>query len=158
MQIIENTNLLEDKSHAAQSAHADIRDDNVIINLLSKFLIPIGMIFALYVHIYGDFVAGGGFQSGVIMACILCLYGFTSITIKRPKVIKQRHLTVVSFIGAMFYLLLILISNIYKFQETGNAMYVFYVEIAIGLVIFSSVLRILNTLIKAVSRYDIDSL
>ena len=52
----------------------DIKDDSLIVNLLSKFILPILMLFGFYVHSHGDYTPGGGFQAGVIFACVVCLY------------------------------------------------------------------------------------
>jgi multicomponent Na+:H+ antiporter subunit B len=41
---------------------------------LSKLLIPLIMLFALYVQFHGDYGPGGGFQAGVIFAAAVILY------------------------------------------------------------------------------------
>ncbi len=47
----------------------------IIIRVVSKFLIPYMLLFALYVQWHGDFGPGGGFQAGVIFAAGFILYG-----------------------------------------------------------------------------------
>jgi len=47
----------------------------VILRVVSKFLIPFILLFALYVQWHGDFGPGGGFQAGVIFAAAFILYG-----------------------------------------------------------------------------------
>jgi len=47
----------------------------VILRVVSKFLIPFILLFALYVQWHGDFGPGGGFQAGVIFASAFILYG-----------------------------------------------------------------------------------
>ena len=46
----------------------------VILRVVSKFLIPFILLFALYVQWHGDFGPGGGFQAGVIYAAAFILY------------------------------------------------------------------------------------
>ena len=46
----------------------------VILRVVSKFLIPFILLFALYVQWHGDFGPGGGFQAGVIYASAFILY------------------------------------------------------------------------------------
>ncbi len=46
----------------------------VILRVVSKFLIPFILLFALYVQWHGDFGPGGGFQAGVIFASAFILY------------------------------------------------------------------------------------
>ena len=47
---------------------------NVILRVCSKLLIPVILLFALYVQWHGDFGPGGGFQAGVIFASGFILY------------------------------------------------------------------------------------
>ena len=46
----------------------------VVLRVVSKFLIPPILLFALYVQFHGDFGPGGGFQAGVIFAVAIMLY------------------------------------------------------------------------------------
>ena len=48
--------------------------EKIILRVISKFLIPYILIFALYVQWHGDFGPGGGFQAGVIFAAAFILY------------------------------------------------------------------------------------
>ena len=47
---------------------------HVILRVVSKLLIPLIALFALYVQFHGDFGPGGGFQAGVIFASAIILY------------------------------------------------------------------------------------
>jgi len=47
----------------------------VILRVISKFLIPFILLFALYVQWHGDFGPGGGFQAGIIFASAFIVYG-----------------------------------------------------------------------------------
>ncbi len=49
-------------------------DDNVILRVGAKMLIPYILVFALYVQFHGDYGPGGGFQAGVIFAAAFILY------------------------------------------------------------------------------------
>lgn len=46
-----------------------------VLHVVSKLMIPLILVFALYVQFHGDFGPGGGFQAGVIFAAALILYG-----------------------------------------------------------------------------------
>jgi multicomponent Na+:H+ antiporter subunit B len=48
--------------------------DAVILRVVSKFLIPVIMLFALYVQFHGELGPGGAFQAGVIMASAFILH------------------------------------------------------------------------------------
>lgn len=47
---------------------------HLILRVVSKLLIPLIMVFGLYVQFHGDFGPGGGFQAGVILAAAVILY------------------------------------------------------------------------------------
>ena len=47
----------------------------VILPVMAKLLVPVILLFALYVQFHGDFGPGGGFQAGVIFAAGFILYG-----------------------------------------------------------------------------------
>ena len=49
-------------------------DDRVILRVGAKILIPLILLFALYVQFHGDYGPGGGFQAGVIFAAGFILY------------------------------------------------------------------------------------
>ena len=49
-------------------------NNHSILRVVSKFMIPFILLFALYVQFHGDFSAGGGFQAGVIFAAGFILY------------------------------------------------------------------------------------
>ena len=49
-------------------------EDNVILRISAKILIPFILLFALYVQFHGDYGPGGGFQAGVIFAAAFILY------------------------------------------------------------------------------------
>jgi multicomponent Na+:H+ antiporter subunit B len=46
-----------------------------ILNLSTKLLLPLILLFALYVQFHSDYGPGGGFQAGVIFAAGIILYG-----------------------------------------------------------------------------------
>jgi len=48
--------------------------DKTLLRVVAKLLIPLILLFALYVQFHGDFGPGGGFQAGVIFAVAFILY------------------------------------------------------------------------------------
>ncbi|MFZ0258224.1 MAG: DUF4040 domain-containing protein [Gammaproteobacteria bacterium] len=48
---------------------------HLILHVIAKLLVPLILLFALYVQFHGDFGPGGGFQAGVIFAAGFILYG-----------------------------------------------------------------------------------
>ncbi len=47
---------------------------SLILKVVAKFLIPVIVLFALYVQFHGDYGPGGGFQAGVIFSVAFILY------------------------------------------------------------------------------------
>ncbi len=47
---------------------------HLVLRVVAKMLIPMILLFALYVQFHGDFGPGGGFQAGVIFAAGYILY------------------------------------------------------------------------------------
>ncbi len=46
----------------------------LVVRVVAKLLIPVILLFALYVQFHGDFGPGGGFQAGVIFGAAVVLY------------------------------------------------------------------------------------
>ncbi len=51
-----------------------LHQQNRVLRVVAKLLIPFILLFALYVQFHGDYGPGGGFQAGVIFASGLILY------------------------------------------------------------------------------------
>lgn len=69
------------------------REEHVVLRVAAKMLIPLIVVFALYVLFHGDLGAGGGFQAGVILAVAFILHGLVfglSNTMRalRPGVVR----------------------------------------------------------------------
>ena len=48
---------------------------HLVLRVVARLVIPLILLFALYVQFHGDFGPGGGFQAGVIFASAFLLYG-----------------------------------------------------------------------------------
>ena len=48
--------------------------EHTVLRIVATLLIPLILLFALYVQFHGDFGPGGGFQAGVIFASGIILY------------------------------------------------------------------------------------
>jgi multicomponent Na+:H+ antiporter subunit B len=75
-----------------------------ILRVVTKFNLPLILLFGLYVQFHGDYGPGGGFQAGVIVAAAMILYalvfGFDSST----RVAPPGVLRVCSAAGVLVYL------------------------------------------------------
>ena len=47
---------------------------DVVLRVVTKLLLPFMMVFGFYMHFHGDYMPGGGFQGGVVIAAAIILY------------------------------------------------------------------------------------
>ena len=64
---------------------------HTILRVISKALIPLIVLFGLYVQFHGDYGPGGGFQAGVIVAAAFVLYTLI-FGVKRAEQVSPRWL------------------------------------------------------------------
>jgi multicomponent Na+:H+ antiporter subunit B len=76
---------------------------NLILHVIAKFVIPLIIMFALYVHFHGDFGPGGGFQAGVIFGAALILYSLVFGLRSAEKIIPTQWLRVLAALGVVIY-------------------------------------------------------
>lgn len=76
---------------------------HVILRALSKMLIPLIMLFALYVQFHGDYGPGGGFQAGVIFGAGIILYALIFGLDEARRVFPPRVLEVLVAFGVLLY-------------------------------------------------------
>ena len=74
-----------------------------VLRIVSKFLIPLIMLFGLYVQFHGDYGPGGGFQAGVIFAAGIILYALVFGLDHAMKVAPPRIVTKFVALGLMLY-------------------------------------------------------
>jgi multicomponent Na+:H+ antiporter subunit B len=76
---------------------------HVILRALSKLLIPLIMLFALYVQFHGDYGPGGGFQAGVIFGAGIILYTLIFGLDRARRVFPPRVLEIFVALGLLLY-------------------------------------------------------
>ena len=81
-----------------------MNNHEVILRAVSKLLIPLIMLFALYVQFHGDFGPGGGFQAGAIFSAGFVLYSLIFGFDKLVSLVSFRLLEIISAVGVLLYL------------------------------------------------------
>lgn len=76
---------------------------NLILKIVAKFLIPLILLFALYVQFHGDFGPGGGFQAGVIFSAAFILYTLVFGIDAAKKIIPPGILKFLASLGVLIY-------------------------------------------------------
>lgn len=77
--------------------------DVVILRVVSKFLIPVIMLFALYVQFHGEIGPGGAFQAGVIMASAFILHMLVFGLETTRRIVPVSWLRACAAAGALLY-------------------------------------------------------
>ena len=143
----------------AQIISRDLRDPmrhDVILRVISKLLVPVILLFALYVQWHGDFGPGGGFQAGTIFASAFILYALifdidTARAVISPLVIRLGLSTgvllftlvgvVCMYKGGSFLDYSVLSSTQIKGQHLG----ILLVELGVGITVSSAMISIFFT-------------
>lgn len=76
---------------------------HVILRILSKLLIPLIMVFALYVQFHGDYGPGGGFQAGVIFGAAIILFALIFGLDEAKRAVTPGVLRVLVAAGVLLY-------------------------------------------------------
>ncbi|MDX1625837.1 MAG: Na(+)/H(+) antiporter subunit B [Wenzhouxiangellaceae bacterium] len=80
--------------------------DNGILRVVARLLIPLIMLFALYVQFHGDYSPGGGFQAGVLFAAAWILFVLIYGLEAGLEVISERVMFILSAAGVLLYALI----------------------------------------------------
>ncbi len=126
---------------------------NSILRVASKILIPLIIIFALYVQFHGDFGPGGGFQAGVIFSVALILYSLVFGLDAAEAIIPETVLRILASFGVVLYagvgiVALFLGGNYLDYsvlgstQIAGQHLGILLVELGVGITVSSAMLMI----------------
>lgn len=130
--------------------------DNIILRILAKLLIPLIILFALYVQFHGDYSPGGGFQAGVIFSAAFILYTLVFGVDTAERVIPERILRVIASLGVLVYAgtgvdALIMGGEFLNYSKlvtdsvTGQHIGIILVELGVGMTVSSVMLLIFFT-------------
>ncbi len=79
---------------------------STILVVVARFLIPLIMLFALYVQFHGEYSPGGGFQAGVMFAAAWILFVFIYGLETGLRVIPARVIYALASLGVLLYALI----------------------------------------------------
>lgn len=78
-------------------------EHHIVLRVVAKLLIPIILLFALYVQFHGDYGPGGGFQAGVIFGAGFILYSLIFGLQTTKQVISPSFVHGMSGAGVLLY-------------------------------------------------------
>lgn len=124
---------------------------NLILHVIAKFVIPLIILFALYVQFHGDFGPGGGFQAGVIFSAAFILYSLVFGLETAEKIIPSHWLRVLAALGVVIYagvgvVSLLLGDNYLDYtllasdQIAGQHLGILLVELGVGITVAAAML------------------
>ncbi len=128
----------------------------IILRVISKFLIPYILLFALYVQWHGDFGPGGGFQAGIIFAAGFILYALIFGVAALREVLPAAATRFLLVVGVLLYsgvgVAGILMGGNYldynvlgTTPQNGQHIGVLLVEFGVGITVASSMITIFCT-------------
>jgi len=126
---------------------------NLILRIVSKTVIPLISVFALYVQFHGDFGPGGGFQAGIILGSSIILYALIFGLDAAEKVIPSIILRLLASLRVLIYagvgLVTLFLGGSYleysvlaDTQIAGQHLGILLVELGVGIAVFALMLII----------------
>ena len=77
--------------------------DYLVPRVTAKLMIPVMLLFALYVQFHGDFGPGGGFQAGVIVAAAVVFYAVIYGLPEARRVVPDRLVETLIALGVLLF-------------------------------------------------------
>ncbi|QBY04076.1 DUF4040 domain-containing protein [Thalassotalea sp. HSM 43] len=152
----------ENKKDAAESGLTS----HHVLHVVAKMIIPLIILFALYVQFHGDFGPGGGFQAGVIAAAALILYALVFGLPNAFAVIGPKFLHFMASAGVLLYASVGLFSmykggNFLDYDKLttqpldGQHYGIIIIELGVGITVFAVMLSIFYAFSSQVERSNI---
>lgn len=131
--------------------------DQIVLKVVVKTLLPLILLYALYVQFHGDFGAGGGFQAGVIFATGFVLYDMVFGEGQARAVVPPTWLQRLAALGVLIYggvgIASMLMGKAFLDYSAlaqqpvdGQHLGVLLIEVGVGITVFSVILSIFYAL------------
>lgn len=136
---------------------------DTILRVATKFILPLMLLFALYVQFHGDYGPGGGFQAGVIAAATIILYALIYGLSAALRLVPAGLVEALVPLGVLIYASVGVVgmltggnflyySNLAHDQIHGQEWGVFLVEIGVFVTVFATMLAIFYAFAGRASR------
>lgn len=136
-------------------------DDKIIIGSLSNLMLPILLIFGLYIQFYGENSPGGGFQAGIIFGTILIIYALVHGIRAAKNFVSSNLAARFSVSGVLIYFttgfICMLNGNMFEYtafinHSAANKIGIFFVELGVFISVFGSVTTIFYSLVHYLKK------
>lgn len=126
---------------------------NPVIKTVIVRIIPIVLLFALYVQFHGDYGPGGGFQAGVIFGAGIITFGLLAGSTRMQKVVPERATVLGMALGILVYAFVGIASILYggeflnysalsESQTSGQHIGILLIELGIGITVASTMVSL----------------
>ena len=137
-----------------------------VLRVIAKLIIPLVVLFALYVQFHGDFGPGGGFQAGVIAAAAFILYALVFGLPLSFSVVGPKFLHFLAPFGGLLYAGVGLFSmfkggNFLDYSKlasdpvAGQHYGILIIELGVGITVFAVMLSIFYAFDSQVERSNV---
>lgn len=120
----------------------------VVLRVVTKLMIPIILIYALYVQFHGEYGPGGGFQAGVIFTSAFVVYSIIYGLEAAQRAVPPRTLHVLSALGVLMFVAfgiagMVLGGNFLEYKvlldnnHAAETLGIIGIELAVGIVVAS---------------------
>lgn len=142
-------------------------ESHVVLQVIAKIIIPLILVFALYVQFHGDFGPGGGFQAGVIAAAAFILYALVFGLSKTFRVVSPSLLKGLVAFGVLLYasvgvFSILLGGNFLDYNLladdpiSGQHYGIIIIELGVGITVFAAMLSIFYAFSSQTKRSNIE--
>lgn len=122
--------------------------ERIILQTVSRFLIPFILVYSIYIQMHGEYSPGGGFQAGVIAAAAFILYALIYSMESTKHVLPVNIVLKLCCIGPLIYATVgivtmlkganflsygILLADPVKGQKIG----IILIELGVGITVFA---------------------
>lgn len=139
---------------------------HIVLRVVAKLIIPLIVLFALYVQFHGDYGPGGGFQAGVIAAAAIILYALVFGLSMATRVISPSVLKVLAALGVIIYAgtglaSFFLEGNFLDYNVlasdpvAGQHIGIILIELGVGITVFAAMLSIFYAFAGQAERTNI---
>ncbi|RLA36290.1 MAG: Na(+)/H(+) antiporter subunit B [Gammaproteobacteria bacterium] len=126
---------------------------HVVLRVVAKLIIPLILLFALYVQFHGDYGPGGGFQAGVIFSAALILYALVFGLDSAQRAVPTTAVRVLMALGVLLYggvgiTSMLLGGNFLEYDvfaaepAAGQHLGILLVELGVGITVSTTMLAI----------------
>ena len=126
-------------------------EHHLVLSIVARILIPLIMLFALYVQFHGDYGPGGGFQAGVIFASSFILYGIIYGIENLREVVHPSLIRRLAALGLLIYIGVGIVTVLnggeflnYNFLSedpiTGQHIGIIFIELGVGITVASTMI------------------